>query len=125
MPNDDVQLESLLRQFRPMAPSPLPELNHLQPNKNTWRRQVFALAAAFLVAFGVWRITKPRLRALHPLPVSNHFTVSPNQPVTLGDLQKLTKADPDRLNLVLDSEATRLLPNIEKSRGALGVLAQQ
>jgi hypothetical protein len=127
MPNDDLQLESFLRQFRPTAPSPLPELESAHLGKNVWRLRALAAAAIFLLVFGIWRVSwvRHKSRLTEDTPSVNHPTPSSNQAMTLGTLQKLAETNPDRLNAVLDFESNRLLPDVEKSRGALGILAQQ
>jgi hypothetical protein len=128
MPNDDLQLESFLREFRPTPPGPLPELESTDPGKNIWRLRALAAAAIFLLAFGIWRVSwvqhKSHLTQGTPSVISR-FATSPNPAFTLGTLQKLAETNPDRLNVVLDSDSNRLLPDVEKSQGALGVLARQ
>ena len=115
---DDREFEAWLRRFPPQAPRPLPMA------RRRWfaRRPSLAAAAALLLVAGVV-LLRERDHGVRPIPTI--VFQAPARAVRAGELHVLARIDPERLEAMLDGEARRLLPDVERSTGALRVLGAE
>ena len=104
------ELETLLRQFRPRRPSPLPEVERGR-GRPIVRVVLAGIAAAVLILVG-WR---------EPLSVSD----APAPAVTLGALAPYVFDESRDLESTLTRTSRVILPDVERSRGVLGALAKE
>jgi hypothetical protein len=105
------ELETLLRQFRPRRPGPLPEFEPGRGVRPIVRVVLAGIAAAVLILVG-WR---------EPLSVSDASAPA----VTLGALAPFVFDESRDLESTLTRTSRAILPDVERSRGVLGALAKE
>ena len=105
------ELETLLRQFRPRRPSPLPEVERGRGIRPIVRVVLVGIAAAVVILVA-WR---------EPLSVSD----APAPAVTLGALAPYVFDESRDLEWTLARTSRVILPDVERSRGVLGALAKE
>ena len=102
------ELETLLRQFRPRRPGPLPDVEHGRgPRRLAW--VVLSGVAAAVVMMVVWRPHTPV-----PETARTAFT--------LGELNAF---DANALETVLVRTSRAILPDVERPGGALHALSKE
>lgn len=107
--NDEQEFENFLQSFEPLAPAPL-----VFPSRY-WRFvPVLAVAALMVVAIGLSLLIFP-----------GHPSAAASGANTLGGIGHATQGDPAKLDTVLGSRAHTSLPDVERSHGALHVLASE
>jgi hypothetical protein len=120
--NDDIQFEQYLRQFVPRPPAPLPVARR-SSNRRNW----LAAAAVVVVACGlaIWLIV--RSGSLSPstaLRTRSQSTDTGISSTSLGRMSQFLAADPERLDAALTEASQEILPNVQRTDGALWALAQ-
>jgi hypothetical protein len=105
------ELETVLRQYRPRRPRPLPDVEHGRGVRPIVRVALAGIAAAVVIMVG-WR---------HPLNDSDQ----PKAAVTLGELSPYVFDESRDLESKLRYTSRRILPDVERSTGVLGALAQE
>jgi hypothetical protein len=104
------ELETLLRQFRPRRPRPLPDVGRARAAHPAVWVALSGIAAAVVIMVG-WRSQ----------------TAVPDTPqiaVTLGDLAYALDEAGD-LDAILTRTSRALLPDVERSNGVLHALAKE
>jgi hypothetical protein len=104
-------LESLLRQFQPRRPGPLPPLERGRGVRPIARLVLAGLAAAVAMIVG-WR---------HP----THDSDRPKPAVTLGALTPYALDESRDIESMFTYTSRHILPDVERSTGVLGALAQE
>jgi hypothetical protein len=105
------ELETVLRQFRPRRPGPLPDVEHGRGVRPIVRVALAGIAAAVAIIVG-WR---------QPI----HDSEVPKAAVTLGALTPYALDESRDLESLLTDTSRRILPDVERSTGVLGALAQE
>src|SRR5262245_23632726 len=105
------ELETVLRQYRPRRPRPLPDVERGRGVRPIVRVALAGIAAAVAIIVG-WR---------HPVDDS----ARPTPAVTLGALAPYVFDDSRDLESKLTYTSRRILPDVERSTGVLGALAQE
>lgn len=124
--NDEHEVfEQYLRQFRPRKPGPLPGP---RDGSRLRRKLLWSVAALAVGVCAFWIGTRYASRfqnretQIDPCGIVTAAGPEPNN-LTLGRLRTYTRRDPSCLDLVLSKSSREVLPNVEDSRGALRVLA--
>ena len=104
-------LESLLRQFQPRRPGPLPPVERGRGVRPLARVVLAGLAAAVAIVVG-WR---------HPLQNSDR----PKAAVTLGALTPYALDESRDIESMFTYTSRRILPDVERSSGVLHALAKE
>ena len=126
-PNDDERFEDFLRQFRPRRPRALT----IPEEKVAWMRRPWAFAASVLLVAGAaaWAVYsfQNRFSDDHSRIVGQ---AQPRQAdltrtVAVGRLTRLMLEDPAKADAELDKVSSQLLPDVRRSKGALGALAAE
>jgi hypothetical protein len=105
------ELETLLRQFRPRLPSPLPDVERGRGVSPLARVVVCGIAAMVVIMVG-WRVR---------ISVSD----APRAAVTLGALTPYVVNDASDLDGILLRTSRRILPDVEQPGGALHALSKE
>ena len=105
------ELESLLRQFRPRRPAPLPDVEHGRGVRPAVRVVLAGIAAAVVILVG-WR---------ERISVSD----APGTAVTLGALAPYAIDESRDLESMLARTSRAILPDVERSNGVLRALAKE
>jgi len=105
------ELETVLRQYRPRRPGPLPDLERGRGMRPIVRVALVGIAAAVVIMVG-WR---------HPLNDSD----VPKAAVTLGALSPYVFDESLDLESKLAYTSRRILPDVERSTGVLNALAKE
>ena len=105
------ELETVLRQYRPRRPGPLPELERGRGVRPIVRVALAGIAAAVAIIVG-WR--QPLNDADQPKPA-----------VTLGALTPYVFDESRDLESILAFTSRRILPDVERSSGVLNALAKE
>ena len=105
------ELESLLRQFRPRRPSPLPEVEHGRGVRPIARVVLAGIAAAVVILVG-WR---------ERISISD----APQTTVTLGALTPYVFDESRDLESALTYTSRKILPDVERSGGVLHALSKE
>ena len=104
-------LESLLRQFQPRRPGPLPPLERGRGVRPIARLVLAGLAAAVAMIVG-WR-------------PPTHDSDRPKAAVTLGALTPYALDESRDIESMFTYTSRHILPDVERSTGVLGALAQE
>jgi|SoiMetStandDraft_5_1073268.scaffolds.fasta_scaffold41392_2 hypothetical protein len=105
------ELETLLQQFRPRRPGPLPDVEHGRGVRPLVRVVLCGIAAAVVIMVG-WRV---------PISVSD----APRTAVTLGALTPFVLDESRDLESILTRTSRRILPDVERPGGALHALSKE
>jgi len=105
------ELETVLRQFRARRPGPLPDVERGRGVRPIVRVGLAGLAAAVAI-IASWR---------QPIRDSD----APKAAVTLGALTPYALDESRDLESMLTYTSRRILPDVERSSGVLGALAQE
>src|SRR5688572_14401012 len=105
------ELETLLRQFRPRRPGPLPDVEHGRGVRPLVRVVLGGIAAAVVILVG-WR---------ERISVSD----APPTAITLGALTPYALDESRDLESILMRTSRAILPDVERSRGVLRALAKE
>ncbi len=105
------ELETLLRQFRPRRPGPLPDVEHGRGVRPLVRVVLCGIAATVVLMVG-WRarISVPE---------------APRTAVTLGELAPYVLDESRDLESTLARTSRRILPDVERPGGALHALSKE
>ena len=104
-------LESLLRQFQPRRPGPLPDVERGRGVRPLVRVVLSSIAAAVVILVG-WR---------ERISVSD----APGTAVTLGALTPYAMDETRDLETILVRTSRAILPDVERSGGVLHALAKE
>jgi len=104
-------LESLLRQFQPRRPGPLPDVERGRGVRPLVRVVLSSIAAAVVILVG-WR---------ERISVSD----APGTAVTLGALAPYVMDETRDLETILVRTSRAILPDVERSGGVLHALAKE
>lgn len=104
-------LESLLRQFQPRRPGPLPDVERGRGVRPLVRVVLSGIAAAVVILVG-WR---------ERISVSD----APGTAVTLGALTPYVMDETRDLETILVRTSRAILPDVERSGGVLHALAKE
>jgi hypothetical protein len=105
------ELETVLRQYQPRRPRPLPDVERGRGLRPIVRVALAGIAAAVAIIVG-WR---------HPLDDSDR----PKPAVTLGALTPYVFDESRDLESQLTATSRRILPDVERSTGVLNALAKE
>ena len=105
------ELETLLRQFRPRRPGPLPDVEDRRGSRRLVRVVLSGFAAAVAIIVG-WR---------QPI----HDSDRPKAAVTLGALTPYAIDEASDLDSLLTDTSRAILPDVERSSGVLHALAKE
>jgi hypothetical protein len=105
------ELETLLRQFRPRLPSPLPDVERGR-GVSPLARVVLCGIAAMVVIMVSWRVR---------ISVSD----APRNAVTIGELAPYVLDESRDLESTLARTSRRILPDVERPGGALHALSKE
>ena len=119
---DDERLEAYLRQFEARAPRPLPVKS--RPVARRLTVVMVALAATLLIAASL-RVWQSRMKHSGP-PVTQQTAQTPAEDeISLGQLSRIARQDPEKLDSELDRLSPGLLPNPDGSQGVLNRLSRE
>ncbi len=105
------ELETVLRQYRPRRPGPLPDVEHGRGVRPILRVVLAGIAAVVVIIVG-WR-----------QPV--HDAEVPRAAVTLGALTPYVFDESRDLESTFAYTSRRILPDVERSSGVLNALAKE
>ena len=105
------ELETLLHQFRPRLPRPLPDIERGRGVRPVVRVVLCGIAAAVVIMVG-WRVR---------ISVSD----APQDAVTLGALTPYVLDESRDLESTLARTSRRILPDVERPGGALHALSKE
>lgn len=118
---DDEKLEAYLRQFRLRNPPPL-----TQPHRIEHRNPLRAIAAvAALVVITVLLLFFQQTRHSHPQPIAGTQSTNLAAETSLASFNRILRKDPEKLEGAMNSLSPRLLPDVQRSRGVLKILARE
>jgi hypothetical protein len=120
-PGDDEQFERYLKQFQPHPPRQL--ILTARASGRTWRLPL-AIAALIVLSLGVvlWNAARP-VFPIQPRQAQPVVTQA-SSPVTLGQLNRLMRDDPAKLEAQLSEASRKLLPDVRRPEGTLSALAR-
>lgn len=118
---DDEKLEIYLRQFRARPPQSLPQRHTIVRRA---RAQLWVAVAALAVIAAMLVLLRQQRHPHQPQIVQSR-PADLAQETSLRAFNRLLRQDPEKVDGTMSSLAPQLLPDVQRSRGILKILARE